>query len=132
MDPLREALDRAAPLFEKGGKFEKLHALYEMNDTILYSTGHVTATASHVRDGMDLKRMMFTVVVALVPCILWAIYNTGYQAQFAIASGAVPLDTWQTAVLRSVDFSFTNTNWVLCAIHGALYYLPILIVTMHR
>ncbi len=130
MDPIRQALDKAAPLFEKGGKLEKFHALYEMNDTILYSTGHVTATASHVRDGMDLKRMMFGVVVALVPCILWAMYNTGYQAQFAIASGAVPLDTWQTWLLQQVGFSFTNTNFVLCAIHGALYYLPVLVVTM--
>jgi Na+-transporting NADH:ubiquinone oxidoreductase subunit B len=130
MDPIREALDKAAPLFEKGGKLEKLYPLYEMHDTILYTPGEVTATGSHVRDGMDLKRMMFSVVIALVPCILWAMYNTGYQAQFAIASGGVPLDNWQTWVLNQVGFSFTNTNPLLCVLHGALYYLPVLIVTM--
>lgn len=130
MDPIREALDKAAPHFEKGGRLEKLYPLYEMHDTILYTTGEVTQTAAHVRDGMDLKRMMFSVVVSLLPCILWAMYNTGYQAQFAIASGAVPLETWQSGVLELLGFSFTNTNPVLCLIHGALYYLPVLIATM--
>jgi Na+-transporting NADH:ubiquinone oxidoreductase subunit B len=130
MDPLRDALDKAAPLFEKGGKLERFYALYEMQDTILYTPGEVTTTASHVRDGMDLKRMMFSVVIALIPCILWSMYNTGYQAQFAIASGAAPLESWQTWLLSSVDFSFTNTNAVLCLIHGALYYLPVLVVCM--
>jgi Na+-transporting NADH:ubiquinone oxidoreductase subunit B len=130
MDPLRNALDKAAPLFEKGGKLERFHALYEMQDTILYTPGDVTTTAAHVRDGMDLKRMMFIVVIALIPCILWCMYNTGYQAQFAIASGAAPLESWQTSLLTSVGFSFTNTNAVLCLIHGALYYLPVLAVCM--
>ena len=130
MDPIREALDKAKPLFEEGGRLEKLYPLYEMQDTILYTTGEVTQTGSHVRDGMDLKRMMVSVVVALVPCILWAMYNSGYQAQFAIASGAVPLDSWQTWLLREAGFSFTNTDPVLCFIHGALYYLPVMLTTM--
>ena len=130
MDPLRNALDKMAPLFDKGGKLEKFYALYEMQDTILYTPGEVTQTASHVRDGMDLKRMMFSVVIALLPCIVWAMYNTGYQAQFAIASGAVPLDSWRTWLLTQVGFSFTNTNPLLCVIHGSLYYLPVLITTM--
>ena len=130
MDPIREALDKAKPLFEEGGRLEKLYPLYEMQDTILYTTGEVTQTGSHVRDGMDLKRMMVSVVVALVPCILWAMYNSGYQAQFAIASGAVPLDSWQTWLLREAGFSFANTDPVLCFIHGALYYLPVMLTTM--
>jgi Na+-transporting NADH:ubiquinone oxidoreductase subunit B len=79
---------------------------------------------------MDLKRMMFFVVIALIPCILWAMYNTGYQSQFAIASGGVPLDTWQTSLLEAAGFSFTNTNPLLCLIHGALYYLPVLAACM--
>jgi len=130
MDPIRDALDKAAPLFEEGGKLEKLYPLFEMHDTILYTPGEVTQTASHVRDGMDLKRMMFSVVIALVPCIVWAMYNTGYQAQFAIASGAVPLDNWQTWLLTQAGFSFTNTHPALSLLHGALYYLPVLIITM--
>ncbi len=130
MDPLRKALDGLKPRFEKGGRFEKFYALYEMQDSILYTPGEVTPTAAHVRDGMDAKRMMFSVVIALGPCILWAMYNSGYQAQFAVASGAVPLDSWQTWLLSQAGFSFTNTHPLLCFLHGALYYLPILTVTM--
>ena len=62
----------------------------------MYTPGAVTKGASHVRDGLDLKRMMTTVVVALVPTIFMAMYNTGYQAHLAIAQGAPPLITWQT------------------------------------
>ena len=66
---LRRFLDRIHPLFDEGGKLEKLYPLYEGVDSFLYTPGEVTGRASHVRDGMDLKRMMTTVVVALVPCI---------------------------------------------------------------
>ena len=82
---LRKQLDKLAPLFEKGGKFEKLYPIYEATDTILFTPGEVTKTASHVRDGLDQKRMMFTVVIALIPCILMAMYNTGYQAHLAVS-----------------------------------------------
>ena len=67
MKPLRRILDRMKPAFSKGGKLEKLYPLYEGVDTFLFSPGEVTPNASHVRDGMDLKRMMITVVVALIP-----------------------------------------------------------------
>jgi Na+-transporting NADH:ubiquinone oxidoreductase subunit B len=79
-----------------------------------------------VRDGIDLKRMMFIVVIALVPCILFAVYNTGYQAQFAIAHGAVPLDDWQMALYQAVGLGFDPSNLIYCLVHGALYFVPIL------
>jgi Na+-transporting NADH:ubiquinone oxidoreductase subunit B len=69
MGRLRDALDRIEPEFEPGGRYERYYPVYEMLDTILYSPGSVTRTASHVRDGLDYKRMMTLVVVALVPCI---------------------------------------------------------------
>jgi Na+-transporting NADH:ubiquinone oxidoreductase subunit B len=81
-----------------------------------------------VRDGMDLKRVMGLVVVALVPCILMALYNTGYQAQYAIAHGAAPLDDWRTALYLGLDLPFDYSNPLLCALHGALYFFPVLIV----
>ncbi len=87
---LRSLLDQQAKHFEEGGKLEKLHALWEAGDTILYTPGKVTTGPSHVRDGLDLKRMMMTVVWALVPAILMALYNTGYQAHLAISKGAAP------------------------------------------
>lgn len=80
MKLLRSTLDKTAPLFEKGGKLEKLYPAYEAGDTFLYTPGEVTDGPSHVRDGMDLKRMMTLVIVALLPAIFMACYNTGFQA----------------------------------------------------
>ena len=60
MKPLRHLLDRLHPHFAKGGKLEKLFPLFEAIDTFLYTPGTVTARASHVRDALDLKRMMIT------------------------------------------------------------------------
>ena len=126
---LRALLDRQARLFEKGGKLEKLYPLWEANDTFLYTPGEVTAGASHVRDGLDLKRMMMTVVTALAGCVYMAIYNTGYQANLAIANGAPPLDTWQSAAVGALGWTFDPTSWTACVVHGALYYLPVLAMT---
>ena len=92
----RRTFDRVEPLFEEGGKLEKLYPLYEMLDTMAFTPGHVTKTGSHVRDGIDLKRMMFTVVIALQPIMFFAMYNAGLQAANAIAQGAAPLENWQT------------------------------------
>jgi Na+-transporting NADH:ubiquinone oxidoreductase subunit B len=128
MQFLRDMHDKVDPLFQKGGKLEKLYPLWEAHDTAMFTPGEVTRTAPHVRDGMDLKRMMITVVVALQPCVLFALYNTGYQAMFAISQGAVPLDTWQTAVYEGLGLWYNPSNVVLCAIFGALYFLPVLTV----
>ncbi len=128
---IRKQLDKLAPLFEKGGKFEKLYPIYEATDTILFTPGEVTKTASHVRDGLDQKRLMFTVVIALLPCMLMAMYNTGYQAHLAIAEGAKPLDSWQSQLFLALGMPSNDpTNVLANVIHGALYFLPVYIVTM--
>lgn len=126
---LRQLLDKVAPLFEKGGKFEKLYPLYEAGDTFMFTPGAVTRTGSHVRDGADLKRVMSTVIVALVPCILMAIYNTGYQAHHAISMGAVPLDSWQAAVYEFLGFGYNPGNILACVVFGALHFLPIMLAS---
>ena len=84
MNPLRRLLDRIHPAFAKGGKYERFYPLYEAMDTFLYTPGTVTTGASHVRDGMDMKRIMFTVCIALIPCVFMAFWNTGYQANITI------------------------------------------------
>jgi Na+-transporting NADH:ubiquinone oxidoreductase subunit B len=128
---IRKQLDKLAPLFEKGGKFEKLYPIYEATDTILFTPGEVTRSASHVRDGIDQKRMMFTVVIALIPCMLMAMYNTGYQSHLAISEGAKPLDSWQTDLFLMLGLpSDDPSNWIANLIHGALYFLPVYAVTM--
>jgi Na+-transporting NADH:ubiquinone oxidoreductase subunit B len=126
---LREILDRVAPSFEKGGPLEKFFPLYELLDTGAFTPGHTTRTASHVRDGLDMKRMMISVVVGLLPLLAIAMYNTGYQANLAISHGAQPLNDWHTILYTSLGGRFevasTLSNWLV----GALYYLPILAVT---
>ena len=126
---LRRFLDQQAHRFEPGGKLERLAALWEMQDTFLYTPGHVTQGPSHVRDGLDLKRMMMTVVFALGGCVYMALHNTGYQANLAIASGAPVLDTWQTRLVETIGVGFSPDNWVACLVQGGLYYLPVLAVT---
>jgi Na+-transporting NADH:ubiquinone oxidoreductase subunit B len=68
-----------APLFEKGGKFERLYPLYEAGDTFARTPGEVTPGAPHVRDSIDQKRLMIFVIYALIPCILFGIWNAGNQ-----------------------------------------------------
>ena len=84
MKALRNLLDQAEPLFHKGGPLEKLYALYEAADTFLYTPGRVTDGPTHVRDGIDLKRTMITVVVALVPCIFMAMIFFVMRKRFLI------------------------------------------------
>jgi Na+-transporting NADH:ubiquinone oxidoreductase subunit B len=122
-------MDGQARHFEPGGRLERFHALWEMQDTILFTPGHVTSGASHVRDGLDLKRLMMTVVAALAGCVYMAMYNTGYQANLAISLGALPLETWRTGVVGALGVGFAPDDVVACLVHGALYYLPVLAVT---
>ncbi len=126
---LRKILDRQAKHFEPGGKFEKLYPAWEAQDTFLFTPASVTRGAAHVRDAADLKRIMIVVVVALVPCIYMAMYNTGLQAHRAIAQGALPLDTWQTRVMEWLGQAFDPSDIWACILHGALYFLPVFIVT---
>ncbi|MBJ18615.1 MAG: NADH:ubiquinone reductase (Na(+)-transporting) subunit B [Deltaproteobacteria bacterium] len=116
--------------FEKGGKLEFFYPLWEAQFTGLFTPGEVTRTASHVRDGIDNKRLMITVVLALLPCMGMAMFNTGYQALLAIAHGATPLDQWQTSLYQVLGLSFDFKNPINCIVFGALHYLPILSASM--
>ena len=127
---LRHLHDQVAPHFEKGGRLEKLHPLWEMHDSGMFTPGEVTKTGSHVRDGVDLKRMMITVVIALVPCAAMAMYNTGYQSLLAIARGGTPLDNWQMAVYSATGIGMEFGNPLACLLLGALYFLPVYITGM--
>ncbi|MYK90430.1 MAG: NADH:ubiquinone reductase (Na(+)-transporting) subunit B, partial [Acidobacteria bacterium] len=126
---LRRLLDAQAHHFEPGGKLERLYPLWEAQDSFLYTPGQVTAVPSDVRDGLDLKRMIITVVVALAGCVWMALHNTGYQANLAIAGGAAPLATWQTGAMQALGFEFAPDDLLSCLVHGGLYYLPIVLVT---
>ena len=82
---LRKLLDQYESHFAKGGKLEKFFPLYEAADFFLFTSGRVTARASHVRDAIDLKRIMILVVYALIPSVYMALYNTGLQENLALA-----------------------------------------------
>ena len=69
------------PLFDKGGKFERWYPLYEATDSFLFSTTKSAPIAPHSRDAIDYKRIMITVIIALIPCTVMALWNTGYQAK---------------------------------------------------
>ncbi|HEY5621641.1 MAG TPA: RnfABCDGE type electron transport complex subunit D, partial [Pontiella sp.] len=79
---------KIAPLFEKGGKLERLYPLFEAGDTFNRTPGDVTPSAPHVRDSIDQKRLMIFVIYALVPSILFGIWNAGNQ--FNLANGIEP------------------------------------------
>ena len=139
---LRKVLDSQAPLFEEKGKLEKLYPLYEAADTFLYTPGETTRGPSHVRDALDLKRMMSIVVLALLPCVIMACYNTGYQASVGASSyiastnaqaGGESYDSaiqnvlgWRSLIagLPSPDSFWGNL------LLGATYFLPVYIVCM--
>jgi Na+-transporting NADH:ubiquinone oxidoreductase subunit B len=126
---LRKLLDSQAHLFHKGGKLERFYPMYEAADTFLYTPGSVTPGSSHVRDSLDMKRLMSLVVVALIGTIFMAMYNTGLQAHLAIEAGALPLDNWRTAVMQWLGLPFASANFAASFIHGALYFLPVLLIT---
>lgn len=108
------------------------YPLYEALDTFLYTPGQVTSGPSHIRDGIDLKRMMSTVVVALLPCILMAMWNTGYQANRAIAAlGITPdsVENWRYAVIDALGVGYDAGSLLANFVHGALYFVPAYLVT---
>ena len=89
MQFLRDLLDKQKPLFEKGGKLEKFYYAFEAGDTFLFTPKDTApAVGTHIRDAIDLKRLMITVVIALVPCLLFGIYNVGHTHYLAIGETA--------------------------------------------
>jgi Na+-transporting NADH:ubiquinone oxidoreductase subunit B len=129
MDFLREQLDRIGKQFHKGGRLEALYPLYEAPDTILYTPGEVTRGKTHVRDALDQKRMMITVVLSLLPLCLFAMWNAGHQASLAIGRGASPWDGWQTVVYEWLGMPYAADDPFACLLLGALYFVPVFVVT---
>ena len=121
-----------AAFLQRGASSNVFYPLYEAGDTFLFTPGEATKTASHVRDSLDMKRMMSIVVIALGPCIYMALHNTGHQAHQAIEIGAAagPLDTWREPVFASLGGDHQRANWFDDMLYGALWFLPVYIVTM--
>ena len=131
MQALRSYLDRIAPLFAKGGRLERFAALYEMVDTFLYTPADVTVSAPHVRDAIDLKRVMTFVVIAVLPAAIVGMWNVGFQANDALQElGRASAQGWRGATLDLFGIGYEPDNPLACFLHGALYFLPIYFVTL--
>jgi Na+-transporting NADH:ubiquinone oxidoreductase subunit B len=109
MKALRNLLDNIKPHFEKGGKFEKLYPVYDGFETFLFVPNHTTHHGAHIRDAIDLKRTMIMVVVAMIPCLLFGMWNVGYQ--HFLATGV------------------TDSTLIDNFLFGALKVLPIVVVS---
>lgn len=126
---LRKWLDRLEPLFGHQGKYKRWFPLYEALDTFLYNTNRTTSMAPHVRDSLDLKRMMTTVVIALLPAVLFGLYNIGHQIQtLLVHAGSDAALPWQMklALFLGIDPAFLLGKLLL----GAVYFLPVYLVTV--
>lgn len=127
---LKHFLERIEPSFEKGGKYEKWYALYEAVATILYTPGLVTKNGTHVRDSIDLKRIMIFVWLALFPALFFGMYNVGHQAVIALQAGFGTPDTWQVAIFHALGGDLNAASgWGSKMWYGAVWFLPIYAVT---
>lgn len=128
---LRAFLDKIEHNFEKGGKYEKWYALYEAADTIFYRPSSVTKTTAHVRDGIDLKRIMITVWLCAFPAMFFGMWNIGYQANIIFQADPALLaaqDGWRMALTSMLAGFDPGSIWDNM-IQGATWFVPIYLVT---
>lgn len=128
---LKAFLENIEPQFEKGGKYEKWYALYEAAATIFYTPGMVTKGTTHVRDSIDLKRIMILVWMMTFPAMFYGMYNIGAQAENAILAGASLPEGWRTAIFTALggELGGELTGWGSKMLYGAMFFLPIYAVT---
>lgn len=89
MKAIKDILEQQRPMFQKGGKYEKFYYLFEAIETFTFTPDHTTdGKGVQIRDAIDLKRLMMTVVIAMVPCLLFGIWNVGHQHYVAIGQVA--------------------------------------------
>ena len=100
MKLFKNILNSVKPHFEKGGKLEKLYPAYDAFETFLFVPDHTAHTGAHMRDAIDLKRTMFTVVLALIPALVFGMWNVGYQ--HFIALGVTSPDLIESLVYGAV------------------------------
>ncbi len=128
---LRKFLDKIEHHFEKGGRYEKWYALYEAVDTFFYRPGSVTRSTAHVRDGIDLKRIMITVWACTFPAMFFGMWNIGFQANSIMAGNPELLaaqEGWRFGLIGMLGGFDPNSLWD-CFIQGAAYFLPVYLTT---
>ncbi len=127
---LKELFKSVEPQFEKGGKYEKFYAIFEAAYTVFYTPGHVNKGATHVRDNLDLKRMMIMVWACTFPAMFVGMYNVGLQAQDALVAGFATPDVWQVSLFGMFGTELTANSGIPALLwYGACFFLPIYAVT---
>ena len=128
---LRSFFSSRESLFQKGGKYQKLYPIFEMIETIFFTSNTVTKAAPHARSFVDMKRIMTYVVIATIPCVLWAFYNTGLQTNIALSNVNLnDVSGWRIFLIKITGLGINPDNILANLIHGALYFLPIYFVTL--
>ena len=128
---LRNYFNSLEPHFEKGGKYEKYYPIFEMVETIFFTSNTVTKVAPHARSFVDMKRVMTYVVISTIPCILWALYNTGLQTNSALAALGVEAQSgWRISLLNLTGLGINPDSLISNVFHGLLYFLPIYLTTL--
>ncbi len=121
---LENLLEKAKKPFEKGGKLEKFHPVFDALDTFAFVPAHTTTSGSHIRDAIDMKRTMFMVIVAMIPALLFGIYNTGYQHFTALGLDAtfwemVGFGLFKVLPLIIVSYAVgLGVEFIFCIIKG--------------
>lgn len=127
---LKAYLEKIEPDFEPGGKFEKFYALYEAAATIFYTPGKVNSANTHVRDSIDLKRIMIMVWMATFPAMFYGMYNVGLQASYAIEAGGALYDGWQAGLFTALGGSLAADSGIFSMMfYGACFFIPIYATT---
>jgi Na+-transporting NADH:ubiquinone oxidoreductase subunit B len=128
---LRSFFSSRESLFQKGGKYQKFYPIFEMIETIFFTSNTVTKAAPHARSFVDMKRIMTYVVIATIPCVLWAFYNTGLQTNIALSNVNLnDVSGWRIFLIKITGLGINPDNILANLIHGALYFLPIYFVTL--
>ena len=109
---LKDKVLELRPLFKKGGKYEKFHTLFDGFATFLFTPDEVTHQGTHIKAGIDLKRTMFIVVIALVPALLFGMWNVGHQHFLSLG-----------------EFTGLGDGFLDKFIYGAIKVLPIVVVS---
>lgn len=122
---LQNKFDQIKPLFEKGGKFEKFHTIYEGHRTIFFAPDIITGKkGTQIKDATDLKRLMFTVIIAMIPCLIFGMWNVGHQHFLATGVEASILDKFWIGILKVVPIIVVSygvgllTEFTFCVIYN--------------
>jgi Na+-transporting NADH:ubiquinone oxidoreductase subunit B len=126
---MRRLLDKLEPNFKPGGKWESWYALFEAVDTALYKPAHVTKNSAHVRDGIDLKRVMITVWLATFPTMFFGMWNIGFQANTIMADMGMSEQEGLRGLFIGLLAGYDANSLWDNMVHGAAYFLPIYLTT---